>query len=208
MRAEPVTDMVKTLSKVTEYWISDPRRTLRGTDAADLPAIWASGCSSMQRMQGEPPDAGTRQRKRQALCRRRTGRRTRSSTSCSQVYLDHRRLGRKDRRRDRGPRRAHQAQGRLLCEADHGSALADQFRRSPTRSFTARRSRRNGENLVRGMKMLAEDIVPGGGDLKLRQTDMTKFAVGRDMALTAGQGDRRRTRSARSSSTSRRPRRC
>jgi len=25
--AEPVTDMVKTLSKVTEYWISDPRRT-------------------------------------------------------------------------------------------------------------------------------------------------------------------------------------
>ncbi|MGO7163983.1 hypothetical protein ACCS78_32980, partial [Rhizobium johnstonii] len=25
--ADPMTDMVKTLSKVTEYWISDPRRT-------------------------------------------------------------------------------------------------------------------------------------------------------------------------------------
>jgi polyhydroxyalkanoate synthase len=26
--ADPMTDMVKTLSKVTEYWISDPRRAL------------------------------------------------------------------------------------------------------------------------------------------------------------------------------------
>ncbi len=44
----------------------------------------------------------------------------------------------------------------------------------------------SGANLVRGMKMLAEDIAAGHGDLRLRQTDMTKFAVGRDMALTPG----------------------
>ena len=30
----------------------------------------------------------------------------------------------------------------------------------------------DGENLVRGMRMLAEDIEAGNGDLKLRQADM------------------------------------
>jgi polyhydroxyalkanoate synthase len=44
----------------------------------------------------------------------------------------------------------------------------------------------NGENLVRGMKMLAEDIGAGGGDLKLRQSDYSKFALGRNLATTPG----------------------
>ncbi|MCP3054635.1 class I poly(R)-hydroxyalkanoic acid synthase [Aurantimonas marianensis] len=44
----------------------------------------------------------------------------------------------------------------------------------------------NGENLVRGMKMFAEDMVAGGGNLRLRQSDYSTFEVGRDMALTPG----------------------
>ncbi|BAT60378.1 poly-beta-hydroxybutyrate polymerase [Variibacter gotjawalensis] len=44
----------------------------------------------------------------------------------------------------------------------------------------------NGENLVRGMKMLAEDIVAGRGELRIRQVDADKFEVGRNMALTPG----------------------
>lgn len=44
----------------------------------------------------------------------------------------------------------------------------------------------NGENLVRGMKMLAEDIKAGHGELKLRQTDKSKFALGRNLAMTPG----------------------
>jgi polyhydroxyalkanoate synthase len=43
-----------------------------------------------------------------------------------------------------------------------------------------------GENLVRGMKMLAEDISAGGGMLKIRQSDESKFALGVDMANTPG----------------------
>jgi len=35
----------------------------------------------------------------------------------------------------------------------------------------------NAENLVRGMQMLAEDIAAGGGELKLRQSDPSKFEV-------------------------------
>ena len=44
----------------------------------------------------------------------------------------------------------------------------------------------NAENLVRGMRMLAEDIEAGGGELKIRQSDSSMFEVGRNLALTPG----------------------
>ena len=44
----------------------------------------------------------------------------------------------------------------------------------------------SGENLARGMKMLAEDIEAGQGDLKIRQSDASQFEVGRNLALTPG----------------------
>ena len=44
----------------------------------------------------------------------------------------------------------------------------------------------NAENLARGMHMLAEDIEAGQGHLKIRQSDASKFAVGRNLALTPG----------------------
>lgn len=43
-----------------------------------------------------------------------------------------------------------------------------------------------GENLIRGMKMLAEDISAGHGMLKIRQSDDTKFRLGVDLATTPG----------------------
>lgn len=44
----------------------------------------------------------------------------------------------------------------------------------------------NGDNLARGMAMLAEDIAAGGGDLRIRQSDPSRFEVGRNLALTPG----------------------
>jgi polyhydroxyalkanoate synthase len=43
-----------------------------------------------------------------------------------------------------------------------------------------------GENLIRGMKMLAEDISAGHGVLKIRQSDDSKFRLGVDLASTPG----------------------
>lgn len=43
-----------------------------------------------------------------------------------------------------------------------------------------------GENLVRGMRMLAEDIAAGKGDLKIRQSDNTVHKLGVNMAMTPG----------------------
>src|SRR5262249_15673432 len=44
----------------------------------------------------------------------------------------------------------------------------------------------DGENLVRGMQLLVEAIRKGGGDLQIRQTDLSKFEVGRNVAVTPG----------------------
>src|ERR1700754_2448293 len=44
----------------------------------------------------------------------------------------------------------------------------------------------NGDNLVRGMKMLAEDIEAGRGILRIRQSDPSNLAVGVNMATTPG----------------------
>src|ERR1700709_2340813 len=44
----------------------------------------------------------------------------------------------------------------------------------------------NGDNLVRGMKMLAEDIEAGHGQLRIRQSDPSNLDVGINMATTPG----------------------
>jgi poly[(R)-3-hydroxyalkanoate] polymerase subunit PhaC len=44
----------------------------------------------------------------------------------------------------------------------------------------------NGENLVRGMHMLSEDISAGEGNLKIRQSDPSNFEVGQNLAVTPG----------------------
>jgi polyhydroxyalkanoate synthase len=44
----------------------------------------------------------------------------------------------------------------------------------------------NAENLARGMQMLAEDIEAGEGDLKIRQSDASRFEVGRNLAASPG----------------------
>src|SRR5262245_2215005 len=45
----------------------------------------------------------------------------------------------------------------------------------------------HGENLVRGLHLLAEDINAGQGSLKIRQSDGKSFEVGRNLALTPGE---------------------
>lgn len=43
-----------------------------------------------------------------------------------------------------------------------------------------------GENLAKGMKMLAEDMKAGDGSIRLRQSPPTAFAVGKNLATTKG----------------------
>lgn len=44
----------------------------------------------------------------------------------------------------------------------------------------------SGDNLVRGANMLADDIEAGQGQLKIRQVDGSAFSIGRNLAMTPG----------------------
>ena len=44
----------------------------------------------------------------------------------------------------------------------------------------------NGENLVRGAELLAEDIAAGHGSIRIRQTDSSAFELGVNVAMTPG----------------------
>ena len=46
----------------------------------------------------------------------------------------------------------------------------------------------NGENLVRGLENLAEDMERGDGNLRIRMVDDEAFEVGRNIAMTPGEG--------------------
>ncbi len=180
---DPVTDMVKTMSKVTEYWISDPRRTFEAQTQL-MTSFFGIWMNSMQKMQGASPamEPVARVDKRFAD---EDWQKNPFFEFLKQVYFV----------------TADWAE-KLVAETEGLDEHTKHKAGFYVKQITAALSPTNfvvtnpqvyretiatsGENLVRGMKMLTEDIIAGRGELRLRQTDMTKFAVGRDMALTPG----------------------
>ena len=101
------------------------------------------------------------------------------------IVPDHLALGRIPGRYGRRSRSPHPEQGSLLPDADHQCDCASNWVfTNPELLHETFAS--DGENLVRGMQLLAEDIERGSGHLKIRQTDATKFEVGKNLAITPG----------------------
>ncbi|MFC3072696.1 PHA/PHB synthase family protein [Shinella pollutisoli] len=182
--AEPMVDMVKTLSKVSEYWLSDPRRALEAQTLL-LGGYFDIWQKALNRLGGQPADES------------------------EDPYAKDKRFADEDWVKN--PffdflRRAYFVTSdwaeKLVAETrgldEHTRHKAAFYVRqiasaiSPSNFLTTNPQlyretvASNGENLVRGMKMLAEDIAAGRGDLKLRQTDTSKFAIGENIALSPG----------------------
>ncbi|MFT4184357.1 MAG: class I poly(R)-hydroxyalkanoic acid synthase [Rhizobium sp.] len=182
--ADPITDMVKTLSKVGEYWLSDPRRTLEAQTHL-LSGYFGLWTKTMQRLGGDSSAEAAPEPVRDKRFADEDWQKNPFFDFLRQTYLLTSGWAEK-----------------LVSDAEgldeHTRHKATFYTRqitaalSPT-NFVATNPQlyretvaTNAENLVRGMKMFAEDIVAGHGELHLRQTDMTKFAVGKNMALTPG----------------------
>ncbi|MDL2398529.1 class I poly(R)-hydroxyalkanoic acid synthase [Rhizobium mayense] len=182
--ADPVTDIVKTLSKVGEYWLSDPRRTLEAQTYL-LSGYFGLWTKTMQRLSGDSaaePEAEPVKDRRFADEDWQKNpffdflRQTYLLTSGWAEKLVTDAEGLDEHTRHKATFYTKQITAAL--SPANFVATNPQLYRETVAS--------NAENLVRGMKMFAEDISAGRGELRLRQTDMTKFAVGRDMALTPG----------------------
>ncbi len=183
--AEPVADVVKTFSKVSEYWLSDPSRALEAQTRlfADYMSIWAN---SVSRASGEPtedvfkPDRGDKRFQDPEWAENAF------FDFLKQTYLVTSRwandLVENADGLDEHTRHKAQFYVRQIAEAISPSNFVmtnpELFRET---------IESDGENLVRGLKMLAEDVEAGKGELKLRQADYEPFEVGRNMAMTPGQ---------------------
>jgi polyhydroxyalkanoate synthase len=182
--ADPFTDMVKTLSKVGEYWLSDPRRTLEAQTQL-LAGYFGLWTKTMQRLSGDSAAEAEAEPIKDRRFTDEDWQKNPFFDFLKQTYL-------------LTSNWAEKLVGEAEGLDEHTRHKATFYTKQITAAFSPTNFvatnpqvyretiASNAENLVRGMKMLAEDISLGHGELRLRQTDMTKFAVGRDMALTPG----------------------
>ena len=125
--AEEMTEVVKTLGHVAEYWLADPQRTVElqtrlGKAYLDL---WASAVKRLAGEETAPVVAPAAER--QAL--RRSGMVLEPVLRFPQAGLSPRHaLGQPAGQRRRRARPAHQAEGRVLRAADRQRAVAVEFR--------------------------------------------------------------------------------
>lgn len=182
---EPLADMVKTFSRITEYWVSDPARALEAQTRlfSGYMGIWAN---SIRRIRGEDSEDS-------AIKPEPGDRRFQDPDWAKNAFFDF-------------LKQAYLVTARWAAElVENAEGLDDQSRQkarfyvqqvsealAPTNFIMTNPEllretfESDGENLVRGMRMLAEDIAAGKGELKLRQSDYTKFELGRNLAVTPG----------------------
>ena len=181
--ADEVAEVAKTLGQVAEYWLAEPQRTLElqtrlGKAYLDL---WGA---AVKRLSGEPGEAVAAPAPGDKRFADPEWTSNQFFDFLKQAYL----------------LSAHWA-NQLVSDAElepHTKQKAEFYMRqivnalSPSNfvltnpELLRETLATNADNLVRGMRMLAEDIEAGGGDLKIRQSDSSMFAVGRNLAITPG----------------------
>jgi len=182
--SDVVADAVKTLGHVMQYWFVDPQRALQvrtslGQSYLDL---WASAA---KRMAGEdaPPVAKSDPRDK----------RFSDPEWSSNQFFDFlkqgylltadwaNRLVRDAEGLD--PHERHKAEF-YMRQIVNATSPSNFLLTNPELLRTTLAS--NAENLVDGMRMLAEDIEAGDGSLKIRQSDSSMFELGRNLGVTPG----------------------
>jgi len=183
--ADPMTDMVKTFSKVTEYWLSDPSRALEAQTRlfAGYLTVWGNSISRV-RTGEEPPEAVLPEQGDKRFLDPEWGRNA-FFDFLKQAYLVTSRWANDLVERADGLDDHTRHKASFYVKQISNAISPSNFILTNPELFRETVAA-NGENLVRGMKMLAEDIIAGHGELKLRQADTSSFEIGRNLAMTPG----------------------
>ncbi|MEQ1952468.1 class I poly(R)-hydroxyalkanoic acid synthase [Mesorhizobium sp. CN2-181] len=182
--AEPVVDMVKTFSKLTEYWLSDPQRALEAQTRlfSGYMSVWAN---AVQRAGGEQPEDAVKPDKGDKRFQDPEWGRNAFFDFLKQAYLvTSRWAGDLAEHADGLDEHTRHKASFYVKQISQAISPSNFILTNPELFRETVAS--NGENLVRGMKMLAEDIAAGRGDLKLRQADYTPFEIGKNVAISPG----------------------
>ena len=182
--ADEVTEVVRTLGQVLQYWLADPQRstelqTRLGRAYLDL---WGAAVKRLSGEAAPPVIAPAAADKRFADPEWTTNQ---FFDFLKQAYLLTASWANRlvDDTEGLDPHTRHKAEFyvRQIANALSPSNFVLTNPELLRETLTS-----NAENLVRGMHMLADDIVAGGGQLKIRQSDSSMFAVGRNLATTPG----------------------
>ena len=181
--ADEIADVVKTLGHVAEYWLSDPQRAVEiqtSLGKAYL-ELWAS---AMHRMAGEaaPPVVQPDPKDKRFADPEWSS--NQFYDFLKQAYLLTTQWA--DRLVTNASVDQHTRHKAEFYVKQIANAISPSNFVMTNPELMRATLNENAENLVRGMQMLAEDIEAGQGSLKLRQSDASKFALGKNLALTPG----------------------
>jgi polyhydroxyalkanoate synthase len=183
--AEPVADMVKTFSKLTEYWLSDPGRALEAQTRlfSGYLNVWAN---TIRRVGADEPvaDVVSPERGDKRFLDPEWGRNA-FFDFLKQTYLVTARWAGDLVENAEGLDEHTRHKARFYVKQIANAISPSNFILTNPELFRETVAS-SGENLVRGMRMLAEDIQAGKGDLKLRQADNSRFEIGKNLATTPG----------------------
>jgi polyhydroxyalkanoate synthase len=182
--SEDVTDAVKSLGRVAEYWLSDPRRALEvqtslGRAYLDL---WAG---AVKRMAGEQTQPVAKPDPKDKRFADPEWSQNQFFDFLKQVYLLTAQWGDRLVKDAAGVDELTRKKAEFYVKQIANAISPSNFVLTNPELLRETLSS-NAENLVRGMHMLSEDIKAGHGNLKIRQSDPSMFEIGRNLALTPG----------------------
>ena len=182
--ADEVTDVVKTLGHVMEYWFADPQRSfeLQSKLGQSYLELWMS---TAKRMTGEDAAAVVAPDPKDKRFADPEWSSNQFFDFLKQAYLLTSNWANQMASGAEGLD-AHTRHKAEFYVRQISNALAPSNFVLTNPELLRETLSSNGENLVRGMHNLAEDIEAGGGNLKIRQSDSTKFEVGKNLALSPG----------------------
>jgi polyhydroxyalkanoate synthase len=182
--SDEVTDVVKTLGQVAQYWLAEPARAVElqtnlGKAYLDL---WETAVKRMTGAESKPvvePDPKDRRFTDPEWSSNQFFDFLKQAYLISSNWAEHL----VENAKELDPHTKQKA-GFYVKQIANAMAPSNFVLTNPELLRETLGS--NGENLVRGMHMLAEDIEAGGGDLKIRQSTPDMFEVGRNLAITPG----------------------
>jgi polyhydroxyalkanoate synthase len=182
--ADEVSDIVRTLGRVAEKWMSDPVKTVEAQSALATRFfdLWGS---TLRRAQGEDVKPVAAPDAKDARFADAEWNANPVFDFVKQAYLVTSNWANEMVEKADGLDEHTRDKARFYVKQLSGAVSPSNF--VATNPELLRQTlAEGGENLVRGMKMLAEDIEAGKGSVKIRQSDPTRFQVGVNMATTPG----------------------
>jgi polyhydroxyalkanoate synthase subunit PhaC len=179
-----LTEVVKTFTAVAEYWLSDTSRSsaLQTKLAKDYLDLWGSAARRMAGQDAPPAIAPSPRDKRFADPEWKSNQ---FFDFVMQLYLLTTKFAQELVRDAEGLDPQTRRKAEFYVQQLTNAISPSNFVLTNPEVLRATVAS-SGENLARGLKMLAEDIAAGKGTLKIRQSDPDNLVVGVNMATTPG----------------------